>query len=201
MSVTAAVILAGGEARRLGGIDKTLMMLDGAPLLSSILQRLRPQLGTIALSANGDPLRFASFGLDVLADRRPGIGPLAGLSRGLDWAAGQGADALLTVPGDTPFIPGDLLARLSPAPAVAVSGGRRHHLVATWPVAWRPALAAYLDGLAVDAPRRAFGARAFADTRSPAMREAVFATEPVDPFFNVNTPPDRLAAERMMNDT
>ncbi len=198
MTGIVAVILAGGEARRLGGIDKTLIALDGTPVLSLILRRLRPQLDRIALSANGDPSRFAAFALPVLADARSGIGPLSGLLRGLDWAAGQGADALLTVPGDTPFIPHDLLHRLSPAPAVAVSGGRRHHLVAIWPAAWRKPLAAYLDDLPADAPRRLFGARAFARSMTPPMREIGFATEPVDPFFNVNTPSDRIAAEAMV---
>ena len=200
MSGVVAVILAGGEARRLGGIDKTLIALDGTPVLSLILRCLRPQVHRIALSANGDPSRFAAFGLPVLADDRPGIGPLAGLLRGLDWAAEQGADAWLTVPGDTPFIPPDLLHRLSPAPAVAVSDARRHHLAATWPTAWRLPLAAYLDGLAADAPRRSFGTRAFAQSMSPPMREVTFATEPVDPFFNVNTPSDRLAAQSMAAD-
>ena len=130
----------------------------------------------------------------MLADRRPGIGPLAGLLRGLEWAAGLGAGTLLTVPGDTPFIPADLPRLLSPAPAVAVSAGRRHHLVATWPVAWRLPLAAYLDGLAADAPRHAHGAGTFVRSLSPPMREVAFATEPLDPFFNLNTPADRLRA-------
>ena len=197
MSGTVAIVLAGGEARRLSGIDKTLIALDGTPVLSLILRRLCPQVAQVALSANGDPTRFSDFGLEVLADRRTGIGPLAGLARGLDWAAGQGARTLLTVPGDTPFIPDDLASLLSPAPAVAVSAGRRHHLVATWPVAWRLPLAAYLDGLAPDFPRHAYGARAFARSMSPPMREVAFATEPVDPFFNVNTPADRLRAEAL----
>ena len=194
MSGVVAVILAGGEARRLGGIDKTLITLDGVPVLSLILCRLRPQLDRIALSANGDPSRFAAFGLPVLADRRLGIGPLAGLLRGLDWAAEQGADALLTVPGDTPFIPPDLLTRLSPAPAVAVSADRRHHLVATWPVTWRLSLLTYLNGLEAGSPRHAYGARAFVTSLPETMREMAFAVEPTDPFFNVNTPADRLAA-------
>ena len=187
-----AVILAGGEARRLGGIDKTLIPIGGAPILSHILDRLRAQVRLVALSANGDPARFAAFGLAVLADRQAGIGPLAGLQRGLDWAAGQGAATLLTVPGDTPFIPRDLLTALTPGPSVAVSG-RRHHLVALWPVAARSALAAHLAGLRADAPRRAYGVRAFADTLG--MREVGFPGGPEDGFFNVNTPEDRSEAE------
>ncbi len=195
MTGTVAVILAGGEARRLGGIDKTLLEIGGVPILSLILRRLRPQLGLVALSANGDPARFAGFGLPVLADRRQGIGPLGGLLRALDWAADQGADALLTVPGDTPFIPCDLLRALAPAPAVAVSGGRRHHLVALWPMAWRALLAEYLDRLPLDAPRSTLGARAFAAPLG--VREVVFALGPVDPFFNVNTAEDRARAQLM----
>jgi len=196
MTGPVAVILAGGEARRLGGIDKTLIPLGGTPILSHILSRLQPQVARIALGANGDPARFAAYGLPVLADRQHRIGPLAGLLRGLEWAAEQDAPALLTVPGDTPFIPHDLLSALQPAPSVAVSGGRRHHLVALWPVGWGPLLAAYLAGLSADAPRRAYGARAFADTLG--MRAVPFDTAAGDPFFNVNTPDDRAAAERML---
>ncbi len=195
MTGTVAVILAGGEARRLGGVDKALIPIGGVPILTLILRRLQPQVGQIAIGANGDPARFAGFGLPVLADQRRGIGPLGGLLRALDWAAEQDAGSVLTVPGDTPFIPLDLLRCLAPAPAVAVSAGRRHHLVALWPVAWRSALADYLDRLPVDAPKRAFGVLAFAGPRG--MREQAFAAEPVDPFFNVNTPDDQALAQVM----
>ncbi len=195
MSGAVAVILAGGQARRLGGIDKTLIEIGGISILSLILQRLRLQVPLMALSANGDPARFARFGLPVLADRRQGIGPLGGLLRGLDWAAEQGADSLLTVPGDTPFVPRDLLRALSPAPAVAVSAGRRHHLVALWPVAWREALAGHLQRLGPDAPSSAFGVRAFSFPLG--MREVAFDAVPRDPFFNVNTPEDAALAQAM----
>jgi molybdopterin-guanine dinucleotide biosynthesis protein A len=190
---TVAVILAGGQARRLGGIDKTLIPIGGTPILSIILERLCPQVERIALGANGDPARFGSFALPVLADERQGIGPLGGLLRGLDWAAGLGAESLLTVPGDTPFVPRDLVQALGVAPAVAVSAGRRHHLVALWPVAWRSALVEYLDELAPDAPQRAYGVMAF--SRSRGLREVPFETAAGDPFFNVNTPEDRAQAE------
>ncbi len=195
MSGTVAVILAGGEARRLGGIDKTLVEIGGIPILSLILQRLRPQLDPIALGANGDPARFARFGLPVLADRRRGIGPLGGLLRALEWAEEQGAHFLLTVPGDTPFIPCDLLRMLAPAPAVAVSAGRRHHLVALWPVAWRDALASYLHRLGPDAPSGALGVRAFSSPLG--LREVAFDAVPRDPFFNVNMPEDVALAQAM----
>ena len=127
----AAVILAGGEARRLGGADKALLHLGGRPLLAHVLDRLRPQIDVIALSANGDPARFAAFDVPVLADDEIGQGPLAGVLAGLDWAAAQGFDAILTTPVDTPFLPADLVAKLVRAsddaarPSVAISGERR----------------------------------------------------------------------------
>jgi hypothetical protein len=111
-----ALILAGGAARRLGGIDKPLLELGGRSLLERIIELLAAQAGPIALSANGDPARFASFGLPVLPDGAfGGQGPLAGVLAGLDWAAAQGAEALLTVPGDTRFIPPDPCRGAGPA--------------------------------------------------------------------------------------
>jgi len=184
---TAALILAGGAARRLGGIDKPLLELDGRSLLARIIELLAPQAAPIALSANGDPARFAPFGLPVLPDGAfAGQGPLAGVLAGLDWAAAQGADALLTVPGDTPFIPSDLAAALAPPPACAMSAGQVHHLVAFWPVAARAALRRFLSA---PGPR---GVRDF--TAGLAMRRVAFPAVAWDPFHNVNTQGDLTAA-------
>ena len=190
-----ALVLAGGGARRLGGGDKPLRMLGGRPLLAHVLARLGAggEL-TVALSANGDPARFAGFGLPVLGDGPfAGQGPLAGVLAGLDWAAGLGAGTLLTVPGDTPFIPRDLVARLAPAPSCAASGGRVHHLVALWPVAARAALRSRLSA---DGPRNV---AAFAMTLG--LRAVAFAVEgqPCDPFLNVNTPEDLARAQVMLD--
>jgi molybdopterin-guanine dinucleotide biosynthesis protein A len=183
----AALILAGGDARRLGGIDKPLLELAGQSLLERIISRLLPQAAPIALSANGDPARFASFGLPVLADGGfADQGPLAGVLAGLDWAAAQGAEALLTVPGDTPFIPPDLAAALAPPPACAMSAGQMHHLVALWPVTARAALRRFLSQ---PGPR---GVRDF--TAGLAMRRVDFPAVAWDPFLNVNTQDDLTAA-------
>ncbi len=190
------VILCGGEARRLGGLDKTLIEIGGIPILSHILARLQPAAGSVAISANGNPGRFEPFGLPVIRDRHAGIGPLAGLLRALEWAADLGAASLLTVPGDTPFVPERLAQALSPAPSVAVSGGRRHHLVALWPVSWRGALERHLHALdAAGGARRGYGVRAFAEAMG--IRLVEFPAVPFDPFFNVNTPEDRAEAERL----
>lgn len=92
MILPPAVILAGGRASRMGGGDKVLLELQGKPLLGHVIERLRPQVGAIAISANGDPARFAGFGLRVLPDEMPDHpGPLAGILAGMDWAAGLGA--------------------------------------------------------------------------------------------------------------
>ncbi len=174
-----AVVLAGGSGTRLGGQDKAFLDLGGQPLLAHVLARLAPQVGQIAISANGDPTRFAEFGLKVISDGAFDItGPLAGVAAGLAWAASCGADALLTVPVDTPFIPPDLARRLSPAAAVATSGGRQHHLVALWPVALLPRLAALRGGPPVRQALALCGAR-------PVAFDAA-----EDPFLNINTKAD-----------
>ena len=183
MRATPALILAGGQALRMGGGDKTLAVLAGISMLDRILATLGQDHSAIALSANGDPARF-HLAIPVLPDPIPGQGPLGGVLAGLEWAATLGAGALLTVPGDTPLIPAGLAAALSPGPAAAQSGGRRHHLVALWPVGAAPALRAWLQQ---PGPR---SVRAFAETL--AMRSVDFAG---DPFANVNTPADLAALE------
>ena len=183
----AALVLAGGEARRLGGRDKPLVEVGGAPILTRLIATLRDDHAAIAISANGDPSRFAAFGLPVLPDgAHAEEGPLAGVLAGLDWAAEHGATALLSIPGDTPFIPPHLVTALSPAPACASSAGRTHHLVALWPVAARETLRAMLA-----APGSRAVAR-FADRIG--MRTIDFPARPWDPFLNVNTPDDLAAA-------
>jgi molybdopterin-guanine dinucleotide biosynthesis protein A len=111
----AGVILAGGAATRLGGVDKPLLTLGDGTLLDVLLARVRPQVAALAISANGDPVRYARFGLPVLADEMLRRGPLGGVLSGLGWAARIGAEVLLSVPGDTPFVPVDLVARLGAA--------------------------------------------------------------------------------------
>jgi molybdenum cofactor guanylyltransferase len=186
MSATAALVLAGGTARRMGGTDKPLLDLAGRRMIERIVAALDVRL--VAISANGDPARFAALQLPVLSDGAlAGEGPLAGVLAGLDWAAGLGVDALLTVPGDTPFIPSGLAAALAPAPACAGSNGRAHHLVALWPVPCRVELRQRLS-----AP----GRRDVVDfARRIGMRRVDFPVTKWDPFFNVNTP-DELATAR-----
>ena len=186
--MTVAIVLAGGQARRMGGGDKTLLRLGGVPLLDRILQTLRPL--PVAISANGDPARFSAYRLPVLGDGPfQDQGPLAGVLAGLDWAAGLHADALLTVPGDTPLIPAGLADVLSPPPACAASRGQPHHLIALWPVSARHALRVWLS-----APGPRDVARFAA---SLYMRVVDFPAEAWDPFTNVNTPTDlqRLAEQ------
>jgi molybdopterin-guanine dinucleotide biosynthesis protein A len=191
---TAALVLAGGLATRLGGGDKPLLAVGGQSMLARIIAVLQPDIDAIALSANGDPARFAAFGLPVLPDGPfAGEGPLAGLLAGLDWAAGIGAETLLSVPGDTPFIPPGLAATLAPAPACAASDGRPHHLVALWPVTARAALRALLGAPGPRAVGR-FGA-------GIGMRTVDFPAGKWDRFHNVNTPGDLARAGQFASRT
>ena len=182
----AGIILAGGRASRVGGGDKMLLPLGPATLLDLLLAALRPQVTALAISANGDPARFAPFFLPVLPDAPGHTGPLAGVAAGLAWAADHGADTLLTVPGDTPFIPKNLATRLGAAPAWAVSDGAVHPLVALWPTAASARLHAWLTN-GTDRRVKNFGV-------ALGMRAVTFEDTP-DPFFNINTPSDLAAAQ------
>lgn len=188
------VLLAGGLATRMGGGDKGLVWLGGEPLLAHVIRRIGPQVASLALNANGDPARFAGFGLPVLADTVPGHpGPLAGVLAGMIWAKAQGAGQVLTVPTDAPFLPRDLVARLAAAAApvaVATSGDWTHPTVALWSVE----LAAKLESAL-----RA-GTRKVMDFQAAHGAVAVdWPMQPYDPFFNVNTPAEVAAAEAMLS--
>ncbi|PWB79357.1 MAG: molybdenum cofactor guanylyltransferase MobA [Methylocystaceae bacterium] len=197
MSDCFGIILAGGLARRMGGVDKPLIEIGGAPILSYVVRRLAPQCVSLALNANGDPGRFASFGLPIVTDEVEGFaGPLAGVLAGLDYAAANfpNVSLVVSVPADTPFIPHDLVARLESARAatgaeiaVASSGARAHHAVALWPVALREALRHAL----VDEDIRRVSS--FIERYRHAL--AHWRNEPFDPFFNVNRPEDVERAE------
>jgi molybdenum cofactor guanylyltransferase len=190
----AGLALAGGASRRLGGGDKPLLRIGGCSMLERVLAVLAAEAGAVAISANGDPGRFAALGQPVLPDGDfAGSGPLAGVLAGLDWAAGLGAEVLLTVPGDTPFVPHGLAAALAPAPACAESNGVRHYLVALWPVAVRSALRSVLS----DGGR--LGVGQFVSDID--MRPVVFPALPRDPFLNVNTPEELAAARAVVEGT
>jgi molybdopterin-guanine dinucleotide biosynthesis protein A len=188
------VILAGGLARRMGGGDKPLVKISGKPILEHVIDRLKPQCAALAINANGDPARFARFGLPVVADSVEGFaGPLAGVLAGMDFAAARGAADVLSAPGDTPFLPADLLSRLQAARkragasiAVAASNARTHHAVALWPVALRDELR---RALIEEGERKV---SAFIAHFANVVVE--WPVEPYDPFFNVNRPEDLARA-------
>jgi molybdenum cofactor guanylyltransferase len=193
------LVLAGGLARRMGGGDKARIRVGGKTILERVLARLKPQCARVILNANGDPARFSDTGLPVVADSVPDFaGPLAGILAGLDWAAAQAPEIadVVSVPGDCPFLPRDLVARFiaaresANAPlACAQSGDWRHPVVALWPVALRDDLRHALveEGLR----------KIEAWTARHGVAIAGWPSAPFDPFFNVNTPADAAEAERI----
>ena len=193
------LVLAGGLARRMGGGDKTRIRIGGKTILARVLARLQPQCSGVILNANGDPARFADTGLPVVADSIPDFaGPLAGILAGLDWAAAHAPDIadVASVPGDCPFLPADLIARLAAARrtaglplACARSGEWRHPVVGLWPVALRDDLRKALI------EERLHKIEAWTARRGVAIVD--WKSAPVDPFFNVNTPEDAAEAERI----
>jgi molybdopterin-guanine dinucleotide biosynthesis protein A len=194
------LILAGGQARRMGGADKALLVLGGETLLARTIARANPQVGQLLINANGDSARFAGSGLTVVADSIGGfLGPLAGILTGLEWMRANSAQSkwLATFSCDCPFFPPDLVEELvakaqseNADVAVAASDGRHHPVFAVWS-AQLPVTA---QGVLADQGLRKVDdlVARFANT------QANFPSEPVDPFFNINTPDDLARAEVLL---
>ena len=188
------LLLAGGLSRRMGGGDKALRPLGERTLLDHVIDRVGPQVDGLVLNANGDPARFAGFGLPVVPDSVPDFaGPLAGILAGLDWAAAMRPDCelIVSVPTDAPFLPRDLVVRLAAGMkaaeadlACAASGGQPHPVVGLWPVRLRQAL----RHAVVDEDIR----KVDVWTGRYRLATVPFTEEMpgVDPFFNANRPED-----------
>ena len=193
------VLLAGGLARRMGGGDKPMRSIAGRTILERVIARLQPQCDGLILNANGDPARFAAFGLPVIADSVADFpGPLAGILAALDWMAEHRPQVkfVLSAAADCPFLPRDLVARLEAARAaqdaelaVASSGGQTHPVIGLWSVKLRGELRHAL----VEEDIRKIDRW----TARYKLATVSWPTTPVDPFFNANTVGDIAEAERL----
>jgi molybdopterin-guanine dinucleotide biosynthesis protein A len=183
----------------MGGGDKPMRTIAGRTILERVIARLAPQCAGLILNANGDPARFASFGLPVIADSVADFpGPLAGILAALDWTASQQPEVkfVLSAAADCPFLPRDLVERLEEAReaqdaelAVAASGAQTHPVIGLWSVALREQLR---HALVVEDVRKI--------DRWTARYKLVtvsWPTTPLDPFFNANTVEDIAEAERL----
>jgi molybdenum cofactor guanylyltransferase len=196
---TYGLVLAGGRSRRMGGGDKPLIKIAHRTILERVIGALSGQCAGLVINANGDPMRFSRYGLPVVPDDVADFpGPLAGILAGLEWVARHGLESewMVSSPGDCPFLPGDLVARLHAARsaqglamACARSGEFRHPVAGIWPVACRQELRRALmeEGLRKIEVFTARHGVALAD----------WPTAPIDPFFNVNTPEDAAQAQAM----
>ncbi|GBO84787.1 molybdenum cofactor guanylyltransferase MobA [Marinobacter salsuginis] len=188
-----AVILAGGQANRMGGGDKGRLMLGDQSLIQRVIERITPQVDAVVLNANGDLSRFDDLDLPVVADSIEGFpGPLAGVLAGMDWAAEQGHEWLISVAADTPFFPRDLAAKLAehdtPVVLAATPDPERGRLpqptFGRWRVALRDDLRAALNE----------GVRKIRQW-TQAQGETLVVFDEGD-FFNINTPDDLAWAEQ-----
>jgi molybdopterin-guanine dinucleotide biosynthesis protein A len=194
------VLLAGGLARRMGGGDKPLRTISGRTILDLVIERMRPQAAALVLNANGDPARFAAYGLPVVADSvADNPGPLAGVLAGLDWTAANRPDCpmIVSVPTDAPFLPVDLVARMEAQMAAegadlacAASGGQAHPVIGLWPVRLREDLRRAL----VDEGIR----KVDVWTARYRLATVPFPDRPIDPFFNANRPEDLDRASALL---
>ena len=183
------IVLAGGQGRRMGGVDKGLVAFRGAPMVAAVIERLAPQVGAIVVNANQNALAYAAFGHPVVADAVGGFaGPLAGLHAGLAAATTSHA---VTVPCDSPFLPRDLVSRLAKGLAeagadlaVARTHDQPHPVFALVRTELRPHLQAFLDG---------GGRKIDAWYASLAVVEVAFDDE-AEAFRNINTRDELSAA-------
>lgn len=191
----AALILAGGQGRRMGG-GKAFAQLGGRPLIAHVHDRMARQAETVHISANDDPADFAGYAFGVLPDDETGsLGPLSGILQGLRRARRDGFSHVASAPVDTPFLPANFISRLSengPGLVLASSGGRLHPACALWPVLLEASMAAYLAG----------GGRRLLDFAAMSGHTiAAWRGGKLDPFFNINTPDDLAAAEMRLSKT
>lgn len=197
--VIGVVLLAGGQSRRMGGGDKNLMTVGGRPLLAHVLDRVDPGRMPAMINANGDPARYARFGLPVCADVVDGYaGPLAGILTGLEWMRRRHPRCthMVSLATDAPFLPHDIIARLQEGLsggadiAQAMSNERRHPVFAIWPTGLADDLR---QAVLVDGIRKIddFTARHHCAT-------VVFTGDP-DPFMNLNRPEDFERAQAMFD--
>jgi molybdenum cofactor guanylyltransferase len=187
------VVLAGGQSRRMGGGDKGLLEVAGKPMLAHVIERLSPQVGQMVINANGDPNRFAGFGLSVVPDTVGGfVGPLAGVLAGMRWSLAHAPAArwIVTVAGDAPLVPADLVSRLAAAidnrrgVALARSNGELHPVIGLWPVG-------LADDLEQELSRGVRKVLHWTDRHGTIPVDFAMANlggVEVDPFFNANTP-------------
>jgi molybdopterin-guanine dinucleotide biosynthesis protein A len=191
------LILAGGQARRMGGADKAFLKLGGETLIARAIARARPQAGEIIINANGDLERFASLGCGVIADRIGGfLGPLAGILGGFEWMRVNRPEArwLASFACDCPFFPADMVERLVAEAqsrgvpiAIAASGERHHPVFAVWSASLPVTSESVLRGEGLR--KMDDFVAGFPNTR------VVFPSAPIDPFFNINTPDDLVRAQ------
>lgn len=183
------IILAGGASRRMGGGDKPLLHLGGRSILSRVIEALRPQTTALLLNSNSP---ITAPGLETRADALPGrLGPLAGIHTAMLWGRELGAEAVLTIPGDCPFLPADLTTRLAAArtpgiTAIAASAGRDHPVIGIWPCILAEDLQTALQT----------GTRRVRDFLAQIPHVTVdFPVTDTDPFWNINTPEDLARAQ------
>ncbi|MBO39491.1 MAG: molybdenum cofactor guanylyltransferase MobA [Rhodospirillaceae bacterium] len=194
------LLLAGGQSRRMGGGDKCLQKLGGKSLLARVIKCARPQVDHIILNANGDVGRFDSYGLKVVKDVVDGFaGPLAGILTGLEWVRENQPEChwVASFACDAPFVPGDLVSRLSEAIVekkgtlvCASSNGQDQPVFGLWPVALAEDLRCALvkEGIR----------KVDTWTGRYHLVRANWSTDPIDPFLNVNRPSDLIEAEKVL---
>ncbi len=199
---TLGVILAGGQAQRMGGIDKGRLNIGDASILEIITNCLSDQLEKIVLNANGDLSRFSDLKIQVIPDTIKGyVGPLAGILSGMRFAEKNGFTSILTVASDTPFFPADLANKLlnvslKENALISIAATKQNNKLVRHPTfgLWSVSLADDLEKNIHEGLRKIV---LWADKHS--AKTVLFPSAKYDPFFNINTHSDLEEAQRRIS--
>ena len=196
------VILAGGLSSRMGGGDKGLMNLGNSTILGRVVGQIEPQVSALAININGDHSRFPNYPCPLLPDSIDGfVGPLAGVLAGMDWAFSNNFQAIITVPADSPFLPGDLVQRLATYAErencqIAMASA---HDTTTGEVRIHPTFGLWSVTLREDLRKELLGGTRkiirWAERHKLGYVQFKIEEPSKDPFFNINTPQDLIDAE------
>lgn len=193
MTDFAVVVLAGGEGRRIGG-QKPQRLLGARSLLDRAIDRARAWSDCVAVSVHASRAQTLPDNVSALEDTM-GVGPVAGIAAALDFAAAMRICRVLTIPCDCPFLPDDLPIRLLKAlerpveAAIALSAGQVHPACGLWRTGADAGVRRYIsDG----------GASLRGLIVSMSISQVEWSTQPVDPFFNINTVADLTLAHEML---
>jgi len=189
-----ALIMIGGQSKRMGGVNKSFIEFNNKKIFDKILERIKPQIENIIVNCNDEEEKLKKYKIPIIKDIKKGyLGPLAGIHSAMNWITNNHSDIkwLITLPGDTPFIPQNLISsfknKISPKSKIILvqSNFKTHPIIGAWHISLLSSLNSQLDK----------GLRKIMTWAKLYPIDYInYPTESYDPFFNINTKEDIIKA-------